>query len=139
MNHLKSIETNGERNRTIDVIKTRGQYHSNQVREFKLSNNGIELIDVYLGPAGMLTGSARVSQISKENSEKLERQEEIERKQRILEQKRKTMKAQIAELQAQFESEKLELNKIITQEKLKEESIENERNIMAKIRHSNDK
>ena len=101
---LKSIETNGERNRTIDIIKTRGQYHSNQVREFKLSNNGIELIDVYLGPAGMLTGSARVSQISKENSEKLERQEEIERKQRILEQKRKTIKAQITELKAQFES-----------------------------------
>ena len=135
---LKSIVTNGERNRTIDIIKTRGQYHSNQVREFKLTDNGIELINVYLGPAGMLTGSARVSQISKENAEKLERQEEIERKQRVLEQKRKTMEAQITELQAQFESEKLELNRTITQEKLKEETIEKERNIMAKIRHSNE-
>ena len=131
--NLKSIITNGERNRTIDIIKTRGQYHSNQVREFKLTNNGIKLIDVYLGPAGMLTGSARVSQIAKEKAEKLERQEEIEKKQRVLEQKRKTMEAQITELQAQFESEKLELNKTITQEKLKEETIENERNIMAKI------
>ncbi len=112
-------------------------YHSNQVREFKLTNNGIELIDVYLGPAGMLTGSARVSQISKENAEKLEREQEIERKQRILEQKRQTMKAQITELKAQFETEKLEYDRIITQEKLKEETIENERNIMAKIRHSN--
>ena len=135
---LKSIVTNGERNRTIDIIKTRGQYHSNQVREFKLTDNGIKLIDVYLGPAGMLTGSARVSQIAKEKAEKLERQEEIEKKQRVLEQKRKTMEAQITELQAQFESEKLELNKTITQEKLKEETIENERNIMAKIRHSNE-
>ena len=134
--NLKSIVTNGERNRTIDIIKTRGQYHSNQVREFKLTDNGIELINVYLGPAGMLTGSARVSQISKEKAEKLERQEEIERKQRVLEQKRKTMEAQITELRAQFESEKLELNRTITQEKLKEETIENERNIMAKIRHS---
>ncbi len=133
---LKSIVTNGERNRTIDIIKTRGQYHSNQVREFKLTDNGIELINVYLGPAGMLTGSARVSQISKEKAEKLERQEEIERKQRVLEQKRQTMEAQITELKAQFESEKLELNRTITQEKLKEETIENERNIMAKIRHS---
>ena len=136
---LKSVVTNGERNRTIDIIKTRGQYHSNQVREFKLTNEGIKLIDVYLGPAGMLTGSARISQISKEKAEKLVRQEEIERKQRELEQKRQTIEAQITELKAQFEAEKLELDRVISQEKLKEESIENERNIMAKIRHSNDK
>ena len=62
---LKSVETNGERNRTIDIVKTRGMYHSNQVREFKLSNEGIKLVDLYLGPSGMLTGSARVSQICK--------------------------------------------------------------------------
>ena len=133
---LKSVVTNGERNRTIDIIKTRGQYHSNQVREFKLTNNGIELIDVYLGPAGMLTGSARVSQISREKAEKLIRQEEIERKQRELEQKRQTMEAQITELKTQFESEKLELDRSIAQKKLKEEAIENERNIMATTRHS---
>ena len=56
--NLKSIETNGERNRTIEIIKARGMYHSNQVREFKLTNSGIKLIDVYLGPSGMLTGAA---------------------------------------------------------------------------------
>ena len=134
---LKSVVNNGERNRTIDIIKTRGQYHSNQVREFKLTNEGIKLIDVYLGPAGMLTGSARISQISKEKAEKLVRQEEIERKQRELEQKRQTMESQITELKSQFEAEKLELDRIISEEKLKEESIENERNIMAKTRHSN--
>ena len=100
---LKSVITNGERNRTIDIIKTRGMYHSNQVREFKLTNKGIKIVDVYLGPAGMLTGSARISQISKEKAEKLVRQEEIERKQRELEQKRQTMEAQITELKAQFE------------------------------------
>ena len=134
---LKSVESNGERNRTINIIKTRGMYHSNQVREFKLTNNGIKLIDVYLGPAGMLTGSARISQIAKEKAEKLEREQEIERKQRILEQKRLTIEAQITELKAQFESEKFELDRVIAQKKLKEEAIENERNIMAKIRHSN--
>ena len=135
---LKSIITNGERNRTIDIIKTRGQYHSNQLREFKLTNNGIKLIDVYLGPAGMLTGSARVSQISKEKAEKLVRKEEIERKQRELEQKRQTIEAQITELKTQFEAEKLELNRVIAQEKLKEKTIASERDIMAKIRHSNE-
>ena len=134
---LKSVESNGERNRTIDIVKTRGMYHSNQLREFKLTNEGIKIIDVYLGPAGMLTGSARVSQIAKEKAEKSEHEQEIERKQRELEQKRKTIDAQITELKAQFEAEKLELDRIIAQKKLKEESIENERNIMAKIRHSN--
>ncbi len=134
---LKSVVTNGERNRTIDIIKTRGQYHSNQVREFKLTNKGIELIDVYLGPEGMLTGSARISQISEEKAKKLAREQEIELKQRILEQKRQTLEAQITELKAQFEAEKLELDQVISQEKLKEKSIENERNIMAKSRHSN--
>ena len=68
---LKSIETNGERNRTIEIIKARGMYHSNQVREFKLTNSGIKLIDVYIGPSGMLTGEDRLSQISKEKAEKL--------------------------------------------------------------------
>ncbi len=134
---LKSIETNGERNRTIDIVKTRGMYHSNQVREYKITNNGIEIIDMYLGPSGMLTGSARISQIANEKAEKLIRQQEIERNQRVLEQKHQVMEAQITEIKAQYESEKLELDRIITQEKLKEEAKENERNIMAKIRHSN--
>ena len=134
---LKSVETNGERNRTIEIVKTRGMYHSNQLREFKLTNEGIKIIEVYLGPAGMLTGSARVSQIAIEKAEKLEREQEIERKQRELEQKRKTIEAQITELKAQFEAEKLELNRVIAQKKLKEQSIENERDIMAKTRHSN--
>jgi circadian clock protein KaiC len=134
---LKSIETNGERNRTLDIIKTRGMYHSNQVREYKLTNKGIKLIDIYLGPSGMLTGSARISQIENEKAEKLSRQQEIERKQRELKQKQNIMESQISEIKAQYESEKLELDKIIAQEKLKEDALENERKVMAKIRHSN--
>ncbi len=134
---LKSLETDGERNRTIDIIKTRGMFHSNQVREFKITNNGIKIIDLYLGPSGMLTGSARISQISNEKAEKLKRQQEIERKQRKLEQKRQTMNAKITELESNFEIEKQELDTVINQEKLKEESYEKERNIMAKMRHAN--
>ena len=133
---LKSVVTNGERNRTIDIVKTRGMYHSNQLREFKLTNEGIDIVDVYLGPAGMLTGSARISQISKEKAEKLERKQEIERKQRVLEQKRKTMESQISELKAQYESEKLEYERAIAQDKQEEQAIKEERNIMAKSRKS---
>ena len=134
---LKALETDGERNRTIDVIKTRGMFHSNQVREFKITNNGIKIIDLYLGPSGMLTGSARISQISNERADKLKRQQEIERKQRKLEQKRQTMNAQINELESNFEIEKQELDTVINQEKLKEESYKKERDIMAKMRHAN--
>jgi circadian clock protein KaiC len=133
---LKSVETNGERNRTIDIIKTRGMFHSNQIREFKLTNNGIKLIDLYLGPNGMLTGSARVSQIALEKSMKLERNHEIKRKQRELEQKRIKMEADISEIKAQFESERDELNMAISQEETKKANIEDQRNIMAKVRHS---
>ncbi len=134
---LKSIETNGERNRTIDIVKTRGMFHSNQVREFKITNDGIKIVDVYLGPSGMLTGSARISQIAKEKADKIERQHEIERRQRELEQKRIKIDAQIKELKSTFEIEKQELDMIINQEKLKEEAIEKERDTMARIRHSN--
>ncbi len=134
---LKSLESNGERNRTLDIVKTRGMFHSNQVREFKITNEGIQLLDVYLGPSGLLTGSARVSQIAKENAAKIERQEEIESKQRQLEQKRRTLEVQISELKANYESEKQELDKIIEQEKLKESALEKDRERMASIRHSN--
>jgi circadian clock protein KaiC len=135
--NLKSIETNGERNRTIDIVKTRGMYHSNQVREYKITNEGIKLVDLYLGPSGMITGSARIAQIAKEKAEKLAREQDIERKQRELEQKRQTIEAQITELKTQFEAEKLEIDIEIDQKKLKEESLEYDRNIMAKTRHSN--
>ncbi len=135
---LKSIQTNGERNRTIDVLKTRGMFHSNQVREFKLTDKGIKLVDVYLGPSGMLTGSARVSQIAKEKSEKLEREQEIESKQRELEQKRQALEAHIEELKAKFDTEKIELDRIINQELEKEQKIQEERKIMANVRHSID-
>ena len=133
---LKSLETNGERNRTIDIIKTRGMFHSNQVREFMITDNGIKIIDLYLGPSGMVAGSARIAQITKEKADKLKREQEIERKQRQLEQKRKAINIKINELETNFEIEKKELDTIIAQEKLKEESFVKERSIMAKIRHA---
>jgi circadian clock protein KaiC len=134
---LKALETNGERNRTIDIIKTRGMFHSNQVREFLITNNGIKIINLYLGPSGMVTGSARIVQIAKEKADKLKRQQEIERKQRKLEQKREAINIKINELETNFEIEKNELDTIIAQEKLKEESFMKERSIMAKTRHAN--
>ena len=59
---LRNVESDGERNRLLYVLKSRGSAHSNQVREFMLTGRGAELVDVYVGPAGVVTGSARVGQ-----------------------------------------------------------------------------
>ncbi len=131
---LRSKENNGERNRTLDIIKSRGMDHSNQMREFLLTNNGIEVEDVYLGPRGMLTGSARISQMAMEKAHKLTRQQEIERKQREIERKRESMDAQIAEIKAKFEAEEEELQRIVEQEKLKEKALDEDRKGMARMR-----
>jgi circadian clock protein KaiC len=134
---IKAIQTNGERNRTIDIIKTRGMFHSNQVREFQITDDGIKIVDLYLGPEGMLTGSARISQIAKEKSQEIVRKQDIESKQRDIDRKREIMEFKIAELESKFEAEKNELKKIIEQEKLKEETHISNRQVMAKLRNAN--
>lgn len=131
---LKAREHNGERNRTLDIIKSRGMKHSNQLREFLITGNGIELEDVYLGPEGMLTGSARVSQIALEKAEKLARQHEIELKQREVEREREIMEAQISEIKSRFKTKEDELERRIKQDKLKEEVLEKDRLEMARMR-----
>ena len=135
---LKANEIDGERNRTLDIVKARGMYHSNQLREFNLTDDGIKLLDVYLGPAGMLTGSARVSQIAKEKAEKLIRTQDVESKHREIERKREIMEAKIKELKAKFKEDKQELDKIIAQDKLKENVLQDDRNIIKEMRHASE-
>jgi circadian clock protein KaiC len=110
---LRDIELGGERNRGLYILKSRGMAHSNQIREFRLTNNGVELLDVYVGPGGVLTGSARISQEARETAEQLLLQQETERKKLELERKRKAMEAQIAVLQVEFQAEEAEALKMI--------------------------
>jgi circadian clock protein KaiC len=77
---LKDIELGGERNRAMYVLKSRGMAHSNQIREFRLTNRGVELTDVYLGPEGVLTGSMRQAQAAREKAADLARRQEAEGK-----------------------------------------------------------
>ena len=118
---LRDIESGGERNRGLYILKARGVAHSNQIREFLLSSHGIELRDVYLGEAGLLTGSARVTQESRDASEALLARQEIERKQLLLDRKRKALDAQIAALHLELLTEEQESQQLIAQaaEKLK--------------------
>ncbi len=114
---LRDIELNGERNRGMYVLKSRGMANSNQIREFILTDHGVRLREVYIGASGVLTGSARIAQEALENAEVLTRKQVIERKKREIERKRNALKAQIATLHADFESEEAEAIKLIKTEK----------------------
>jgi circadian clock protein KaiC len=131
---VRDIEINGERNRGIYILKSRGMNHSNQIREFLLTSEGIKLIDVYTGVDGVLTGSSRIAQEEKNNEDKLILQQALNRRKRTLEQKRKAMNARIDAIKSDFEAEEEELLENINLEKEKIERFEHGRNIIAASR-----
>jgi circadian clock protein KaiC len=102
---VRDVELNGERNRAIHILKSRGMAHSNQVREFLVTTEGVSLVDVYSGVSGMLTGSARLAQELKDKALAAERQHKIAVQKRELQRKRRSMEMQIEILQAQIEAE----------------------------------
>ncbi|MES2439306.1 MAG: circadian clock protein KaiC [Verrucomicrobiota bacterium] len=131
---LRNHEQNGERNRTIFVLKSRGMSHSNQVREFILSDSGINLVDAYLGAEGVMTGSSRVSQEARERSAAELRQQEHKRRLRQLDIKRNAVAAQIALLQAEAEAEAAEFDFVVAQEKLRQDTAAEDSDTLAKRR-----
>jgi circadian clock protein KaiC len=133
---LRNVEFTGERNRTIFVRKSRGMAHSNQVREFVLSDKGIDLVDVYLGGDRVLTGSARIAREAQERATATLRGQDHERKLRQLASKRKAIEAQIAALQAEAEAETEEVHFVIAQETLQEKATHLNADAMAQQRGS---
>ncbi|NCS90529.1 MAG: KaiC family protein, partial [Ignavibacteria bacterium] len=133
---LRDIEIGGERNRGLYILKSRGMSHSNQIREFKLTDHGIELLDVYVGPEGVLTGSARLSQEAKNTAEQLLRQQDIERKKFGLELKRAAAEAHIVVLQSEFKTEESETLKMIEMQNAKLKTFEEDQKKMAKSRNA---
>ena len=99
---VRDLEAGGERNRGLYVLKSRGMSHSNQIREFVISSQGIELRDVYVGPEGVLTGSLREAQEAKERAAAVAREQDIQRRQRELLRRRAAVEAQIVALQQEF-------------------------------------
>jgi circadian clock protein KaiC len=102
---LKTIEGNGELNRVLYILKSRGMAHSNQIREFLLTDQGIELADVYVGPQGVLTGSARQAQEAQEGSEASARADVLEQRRVNLARRREAVEAQTAALWREFDDE----------------------------------
>ena len=133
---MRDIELDGERNRALYVLKSRGMAHSNQLREFLLTERGVDLLDVYVGPDGVLTGSSRLSQEAREKAAALARQQEASRRERDRTRKREALEARIEALRKEFEVEEEEADTSGTQEVLREESIVENRAAMARSRQA---
>jgi circadian clock protein KaiC len=131
---LRDIESAGERNRGLYILKSRGMAHSNQIREFLFTKNGIQLRDVYVGPAGVLTGSARLAQEAQEKAQSMTRQQEIERNKREIERQRQIMESQISSLRAQFEASKEKLEAASSHEQAVEKILAQDRKAMEQQR-----
>jgi circadian clock protein KaiC len=133
---LFNEEANGEMNRTLYVIKSRGMSHSNQVREYVMSDAGIGLVEPYIGPEGVLTGSARLIQASREQAARLRRRQEAERRQRDLARRREATDRQIAELRAALEAEEEEITLLHSEDAEREAALEQDRDAMHRHRNA---
>jgi circadian clock protein KaiC len=124
---LLDIESGGVRNRCLSVVKSRGMAHSNQIREFLLTDHGVELRDVYVGPEGVLTGSARQAQEARIQALLMVKKQDVELRHIELEGKRKALEAQIVAMRAVFEAQEAEALRIIRQEQAQETQLAKER------------
>jgi circadian clock protein KaiC len=132
---LRFFENNNERNRGVSVIKSRGMEHSNQIREYLVTNDGMEIQDLYLGPSGgLLMGSSRAAQEAKEMAESVAQSKNVLRRKRELETKLKSLDAQITALSSEFETQKEELNKLTSGDATRIETLSKDRSEMARIR-----
>ena len=131
---LRDIEVNGERNKVLYVLKSRGMDHSNQLREFHITSKGVKLVDAYLGSAGVLTGSARLAQEAREAADGETLKNEMVRRELALAHRRKAMEAQIQALRAAFDAETEEFNRMAANEKVRVGQLEIHRNAMARSR-----
>ncbi|MFN2406183.1 MAG: circadian clock protein KaiC [Pyrinomonadaceae bacterium] len=133
---VKNIESNGERNRGLYVLKARGIAHSNQVREFLLTDHGIELIDAYVGSEGVLMGSARASQEARERAGTVAREQARQRQQRELQRKQELYESQLLALKHQFEADRDAILRELEEDQSRESVEATQRLEMARLRHA---
>jgi circadian clock protein KaiC len=133
---VRDLEVDCERNRGLYVIKSRGMAHSNQVREFLLTDHGVELVTPYLGSGRVLTGSARVAQEAREKADALARHRHIDQARSELEYKRRSLDNQIEVLRAAFASEEGQLQRAISEDEEREAALLRDRAAMARSRRS---
>ncbi len=128
---VRDLEGIGERNRGLSILKSRGMSHSNQVREFIVTSKGIRLLDVVIGPTGIVTGASRLTQKIQEQALSMAQQQELERRDRELERKRRVLEATIANLRTEFESVEEELRRINDEENTRQQALSSGRQQVA--------
>ncbi len=131
---LRDIELNGERNRGLYILKSRGMAHSNQIQEFLLTNQGIDLIDIYTGAGEVLTGSARATQEAGEKAFEQTRGREVDRRLREQERKKNALEAKITALRAEFDVETQEVHLMAEEEQKRQAVQAKDRLDMAQLR-----
>jgi circadian clock protein KaiC len=133
---LRDIELNGERNRCLYVLKSRGMAHSNQLREFVMTSDGIQLVPAYIGAGGVLTGSSRVAQEAKERADALLRQREAAANQLQIDRRRLALQAQVESLKAELADVEREAAETGLEEREREAELKLDRERMAESRGS---
>ncbi len=131
---VRDLEFNGERNRCIYVLKSRGMAHSNQVREFVMSSRGIRLLPVYIGGGAVLTGSARLNQEAMERAAALVRRQTVEEKIRVRNRRRSAVESQIAALRLELADEEAESIILASEQLNKAERLAQDRVEMSVLR-----
>ena len=133
---LQNIENNGERNRGLYVFKSRGMEHSNQIREFVISHQGIDLVDAYIGPGGMLVGAARAAQSAREKAAALANEQDAMRLRRTLERKHTAVERQIAALRSEYEAEEQDARRANGQAATRTLVLATDRAELGRLRHA---
>lgn len=136
--HVQSTEGNGEHNRLLYILKSRGMAHSNQIREFLLTSQGIELADVYVGPQGVLTGSARQAQEARERSDGQNRLEDLDHRRLNLERRREAVAAATAALWREFEDEADTVERLLSHGSTGTLDQADQRTEQGRMRHADD-
>jgi circadian clock protein KaiC len=135
---LRDMETNGERNRGLYILKSRGMAHSNQVRELLLTSNGIDILDIYSGPGGVMTGAMRAAQEAKDRAQALEQEQEIQRLQKELARERQALDAKISLLRSELEAREDSLKMAISQAESRVNVLAEERMEIARLRKADE-
>jgi circadian clock protein KaiC len=133
---LRDLEYAGERNRGLYILKSRGMAHSNQIREFVLGPRGVQLLDVYLGPGGVLTGSARVIQETKDRAQANADVREFSRVQAQIAAKRSALEAQVGVLQSKIKVQDQRIDQLIFDRRAQELTGQMERRALAVSRRA---
>jgi len=131
---LRDVEQNGERNRCLHILKSRGMAHSNQLREFLMTGEGIKLLPVYVGSGQVFTGSSRLAQEARDQAEAVVRKNERDRRRELLEAKRRALQAQIDSMQTELATEEQQMEQTFEQERQREKRLEVDREEMAASR-----